>query len=207
MRKFNQFEVLEEKVRLMTDGFRSPEFPQTPLGFRGEELLPMQVAQRLQGILDGFQGVRDAEAAHRLARAELERAVPHHAAFYAEAVEVVKAHFGTDPRRLASFGLELFRKPRKHHRRGRPEREVVTTTVVEEVTLGRGRRPEVEVLETDSEVVEVIEPPARRHRHGTRGGVRRAAGAPVDPGATVTLPSTVNPRGVGSLGRKRSAGR
>jgi hypothetical protein len=207
MRKLNQFEVLEEKVRLMADGFRSPEIPNTQLMFPGEEMLPMQVAQRLQGILDGFQGVRDAERAHRLSMAELERAMPHHAAFYEQTVEVAKSHFGSDPRRLASFGLEVVKKPHRRHRRERTEREVVRTTVLEEVTMGPGRRPEVEVIETDTEVVEVVGEPERRRRRERHTGTRRAASASVAPAMPATMPSSGTKREGGSASSKRGARR
>jgi hypothetical protein len=182
MRKLNQFEVFEEKVRRMADGFRSPEIPTTQLMFRGEEMLPMQVAQRLQGILDSFQGVRDADSAHRMSMAELERAMPHHAAFYEQTVEVAKSHFGSDPRRLARFGLEVVKKPHKRHRRERSERELVTTTVVEEVSPGDGRLVELSSSSGRTRPTTWVSPTSTTWAPRWRSGQpRRASCSPLTP--------------------------
>jgi hypothetical protein len=101
---------------------------------------------------------------------------------------VVHAHFGSDPRRLSTFGIEVVhRAPRRTRAPKRVEREVVRTTIIEQP--GRSRVPEVEVIETD-ETVETTEAP-RRERRKSRAAMANSAGTP-NPGAT-PMPSITPP--------------
>ncbi len=176
----------EEKVRAMAEGFRAMPFPNTQLVFRGETMLPAQAAARFQAVLDSFQTVRDAEASHRGAADAHDKAMAEHQAFYEEAVVVVKSHFGSDAKRLSTFGLG----PVKRTRRG-PGRRRETVVEVEERTeeVITGRDGTVEVRET--EVEEVIEEREPRRREGSRRTSRGSGSAPVQvtratPGATPT---------------------
>ena len=176
----------QEKVRAMAEGFRAFPFPNTQLVFRGETLLPAQAAARFQGILDSFQGVRDAEENHRCAVDAHEKELADHQAFYEDAVMVVKSHFGSDAKRLARFGLGCVKKGRRGPGR---ETETVIERRTEEVIAGRDGS--VEVVETE-EVIEEREPGRRersRSDENGRGTVQRAVPpAPVSPPPAVATP-------------------
>ncbi len=134
-----------EQVEAMLEGFRRFPLPNIQLMLHGEPLLPTEMACRLQEMLHSFEAVREAEAWHREAREAHLKSLPSFRAFYADAVTLVKAHFGSDPRVLAGFGL----RGASSRKRGR---EVV---VGEEDVVIEGPRGEVAKVE---EVVEVEEP-------------------------------------------------
>ena len=190
MSKHMQHEAFEAKVRMMADGFRSMREQGIQLVFKNESMVPMQAAQRLQVIADHFQGIRDAEETRRLAEEALFESIDGHRAFVEEAVSVVKSHFGSDERRLAVFGIGGSRKPKRRARPQREEREVVRSTMVEEVTVGR--EPAVEVVRTE-EVVETTERTDRDRRPK-----RRRSEVVTRPSAPVTgaapAPTKVKPK-------------
>ncbi len=195
---------LEAKARKMADGFRSIPEQGMQFAFRSGAMVPMQVAHRLQAIADGFQAIRDAEAARLTAEDALEKALPEHHSYFEEAGGVLRAHFGSYPRRRATFGIEEVRRPtRRRSAPKRGEREVVRTTVIERP--GRGREPEVEVIETE-ETVETTERP-RPERRRARSAAANSAGTPL-PGA-MPLPSMTPPASATQAAKtaKKKAGR
>ena len=148
-RKQDPFEL---KVEDMSRGFSVFPLPATTeLTFRRESLTPPQVVQRLRAIVEVIQAVRETEAAHQAAVKACTKAMPKDHAFYEEAVAVVKSHFGSDAKVMASFGLRM----QRHHREPVPE-----VVIIE-------REPVIEINE-------VVEAPARRpSRHRSGRGSRR----------------------------------
>lgn len=168
MSKYSEQSPLEQQIRAMAEGFGGFPLPSTQLHIRGEALIPAHVVRRFHEMIGTFEAVRESEAKHQEAIEACTRALPEFRAFYADTVTVVKSHFGSDEKKLATFGLSSGKKAHRiPSRLSRAPREVVTTTVIEEV--GGGREPSVEVIEVE----EVIE------EGGTRRGTRRVAkGAP-----------------------------
>jgi hypothetical protein len=117
--------AFETKVLAMENGFNNFPAPNADLNFGKEVLTPAEVVQRFQGYISIIQDVQATQAAHQAAVKACERAMPAAHAFYDQAVEVVKAHFGSDPKVLATFGLGA---PRKHSK-------VMPLVVIEEVIL------------------------------------------------------------------------
>jgi hypothetical protein len=88
-------------------GFTNFPLANVQLNFRREALKPAQVVQRFQEMVDALQEARDLEARCQVVAKAAQKAMPGYQAFYDEAVAVVRTHFGSDRRVLASFGLRV----------------------------------------------------------------------------------------------------
>ena len=127
---------IERKLHQAKEGFTSLPSGTAPFVFAERPLVREEVIDRLQKGLDLFEEVRRTRAAHQVAVEAQRNAVQGLKQFHAEAMKVVHHHFGSDPKRMASFGAKCPPRPRRHRRgcRGGRVEEVVTTTV-EEVTV------------------------------------------------------------------------
>jgi hypothetical protein len=199
MSKYSEQGPFEEKVRAMVEGFRGFPLTTTELVFRGETLRPEQAVGRFHEMLGRYEAVREHEAKHRAAIQACDEAIESDHAFYADAVVVVKSHFGSDAKKLATFGLASAKKVGRSRGTGRRGAiETVTTTVIEELPVGR--EPGVEVVEVET----VIEPTCSRQ--GDRRAVKRAkAVAPAMPSTGAVPPQITRaaPTKAKSKGRSR----
>jgi hypothetical protein len=177
MHSHSEQSPFEQKVRIMAAGFGGFPTTTTEVVLRGEKLMPAMVVARFRKMIERFEAVREHAAKHTEAVESCARELDSDRAFYADAITVVRSHFGSDEAKLATFGLASAKKMGRSRGTGRRgAREVVTTTVVEEIPE-RGR-PSVEVVE----VTETIEPASSRRAH------RRTATS--KPSVVQTVPST-----------------
>ena len=156
----------EKKVEAMSRGFSTFPIPNAQLRFRREDLTPAQVMARLQGIVEVIQAVRETEAHHRAAVKACAKAMPKDHAFYEEAIEVLKSHFGSDAKIMATFGLKAHTKSR-----GRTPEVVIVEVARPERAPEVVVEQQVEVDRRDAERVEVetrVEEPKRRPRQPVR---------------------------------------
>ncbi len=105
--------AFEIKLIAMENGFNNFPVSNAQLTFGREVLSPGEVVKRFQGIVTTIQDVQTTQDAHLAAVKASEKAMPSAHAFYEQAVTVVKAHFGSDPKILATFGLGTPRKASK----------------------------------------------------------------------------------------------
>lgn len=170
MSKSSQQSPFEEKARAMVEGFRGITLASTPLVFHGETMIPAQVITRLHEITGTFEAVREHEGKHRAAIEASAKGMKDFRSFYEEAVIVVKSHFGSDAKKLATFGIVSAKKghPVSRTERRIPREEVVETVVEEAI-------PAPEPIVVEVEVEEVIDPAPSPHREPRK---RREASKP-----------------------------
>ncbi len=138
----NQQLAFEQKIRTMAEGFRSFSETTPELTFRSEVLHPEQVVLRFHKMLDLFEAVRTTQAQHEAALEACARGIPACKAFYEEAVVVAKCHHGSDPKKLAAFGLTASRRPCAPVHARKPCRgDEETVVVIEEVTGACPEKP------------------------------------------------------------------
>jgi hypothetical protein len=127
---------IEKKLHQAKEGFLNLPSGTAPFVFAERPLVREEVIDRLQKGLDLFEEVRRTRAAHRAAVEAQRNAVAGLNQFHAEAMQVAHQHFGSDPKRMATFGAKCPPRPKRNRRgcRGGQVEEVVTTTV-EEVTV------------------------------------------------------------------------
>lgn len=113
------------KLIEMENGFNNFPVANAQLTVGRESMTPAEVVQRFQGIVTIIQDVQATQVAHQAAAKACEKAMPSAHAFYEQTIAVVKAHFGSDAKILATFGLGKARKPSKQ----------MPMVVVEEVVL------------------------------------------------------------------------
>jgi hypothetical protein len=134
MKLDKQIAELEKKLQRTKEGFISLPVSTPPLAFSERSFIREEVIEYLQKGLDLFAEERRTRAAHEVALEEHRRAVPALKKFHAEAMGVVRKHFGADPKMLATFGAPQAAKAKPRSRRcGRNGGVEVVTTVIEEV--------------------------------------------------------------------------
>ncbi len=147
---------LEAKLRALIQGFRTFHPATLQLVIRGERLIPAQVVQRLRGMVESFEAVRDHEEQRKQAVETCNQATPEYRAFYEDAVNVVRAHCGSDARKLAGFGIDSPRRPGPKPRTGS------RTCPPEKACAGSEETVEViEVTEVVTEETEACPKPTR----------------------------------------------
>jgi hypothetical protein len=130
-------EAVEAMIKQAMAGYRAiPEEVDT-LVFPEQSLTRAQVIDHLQRGLDLFEDVRRTRAAYEAAVELHRRAMPRLKRFHAQSLDVAQRHFGSDPKRMATFGVTHAAKPKPRSRRRvcNGSVEEVVTTVVEEVTI------------------------------------------------------------------------
>jgi hypothetical protein len=133
---------IEAQIRQAIEGYRAmPEDVQT-LVFPERTMRREEVIEYLQGGLDRFEDVRRTRAAHEAAVETHRRLMPGLKRLHAQALDVAKLHFGSDPKRMETFGLRSTPRTRTQplsracqSEGGAPGGEEVVTMVVEEVTI------------------------------------------------------------------------
>ena len=142
---FNHQQRFEEKVRAMMKGFRGVTLSTTEFNIRGEKLIPGKVLIHLKEMTDLFESIREHRSKHREAVAACNQAMEGYRAFFDEAAEVVKAHYGSDSAKMASFGLETAKHGKRSPRRSKcASEETITTEVIEVVVEERRPSPRPE---------------------------------------------------------------
>ncbi len=138
MKANTQKHPLEAKALAIVEGFRSIPQPHLPFSFEKENLDPGQVVARFTKSLAHFEEVRRTRAEYEAAVEKCDRSLPELRSLCEEAVVVAKRHFGSDPKRMETFGVRAAQRPRtKRDRRAcRVEgaTEVVTTVIEEVIT-------------------------------------------------------------------------
>ena len=126
---------MEKKLLKAKEGFERLPPDAAPFVFTERQLMREEVLTRYQKGLDLFEEVRRTRAAHEAAVDAQRNALAGLSQFHAEAMKVVRHHFGSDPRKMATFEAGNPKRS-KRRERGCAQRgeEVVVTTVVEEVT-------------------------------------------------------------------------
>jgi hypothetical protein len=185
MRTSSNQSLFEEKVRTMVEGLRGITVATTPLVFRGETLIPAQVIARLHEITGTFEAVREHESKHQAAIEACAKGMKDFHSFYDEAVIVVKGHFGSDPKKLATFGIRSAKKghPSVHPQRRKSEEVVTEVTVKAELP---GHEPIVEKVEVKEVIVQA---PANHREPRRRRKARKGSDYPSVVPATA-LPAT-----------------
>ena len=142
MKAQTQKHPLEVKALALVDGFRNIPEPHLPFTFEKENLTPGQVAERFAKSLAHFDEVRRTRGEYEAAVEQCGRSLPELRSLCEEAVVVAKRHFGSDPKRMETFGLRSTPRTRTQplsracqSEGGAPGGEEVVTMVVEEVTI------------------------------------------------------------------------
>ncbi len=131
-----QIAELETKLQRTKEGFISLPVTTPPFAFAERSFIREEVIEYLQKGLDLFAEERRTRAAHDVAVAEHRRALPALKKFHANAMDLVRKHFGGDPKMLDAFGApEVAKaKPRSRRRECNGDVEVVTTVIEEVIT-------------------------------------------------------------------------
>ena len=159
MKSTTQKHALEVKALAIVEGFRNIPEPHMPFVFEKESLTPGQVVQRFAKSLGHFEEVRRTRGEYEAAVEQCTRSIPELRSLCEEAVVVAKRHFGSDPKRMATFGTPCSPKPKRQRRSCRSGQvEEVVTTVVEEVTIVSEQAP------CESHAQSCDEAPTRKRR-------------------------------------------
>ena len=111
---------LEIRMEKIARGYRSIEDKTIWLVFEEGKLLPDEVVTRLQKGSNAFARAKLAEAELIAATAERDHLIPSLKRLCADATLVAKRHYGGDPEKMASFGVE--RRDSAKARRGPSKR-------------------------------------------------------------------------------------
>ena len=111
---------LEIRMEKIARGYRGIEDKTMWLVFAEGKLLPDEVATRLQKGSNAFARVNLAEAEVIAATAERDHLIPSLRRLCADAMLVAKRHYGGDPEKMASFGVEKPASSKARPRRAKP---------------------------------------------------------------------------------------